>query len=81
MVSILSFMVARVGATESVATALQKIPQVRDVYFVTGKYDLAVRIEGASSEEIFSIFSEQIEKIEGITVSESHLIMRHWSRG
>ncbi|MBN8215564.1 MAG: Lrp/AsnC ligand binding domain-containing protein [Spirochaetes bacterium] len=81
MVSILSFMVVRVGATESVTEALRAIPQVSDVYSITGKYDLAVRLEGRTSEEIFGIFTDSIEKIEGIVVFESHLIMQHWARG
>ena len=37
-------------------------------------------IEVETSEQLFDIFSEKIDLIQGITVSNTHVIMKSWEK-
>jgi DNA-binding Lrp family transcriptional regulator len=77
MIKILSLLTTRIDRTEEVIEELRRIPQVKELFFITGKYDIALIIGGASSYEIYSVFTNDIDAIDGIISSESHLIMDH----
>jgi DNA-binding Lrp family transcriptional regulator len=78
MVQIVSFLKLKLGKSDEVLTALKQIPQVRDIYFITGEYDIVIMVEAPTGEEIHNLFTDRIEKISGISLSNSHLVMRHW---
>ena len=47
---------------------------------LTGDYDLLAEIEVETSEELFDIFANQIDLIEGIVQSNTHVIMKSWEK-
>ena len=78
-VQILSFMKVELGKALQVVEELRKIPQVREISYITGEYDLVMRIEGESSEELHKLFVEQIDNIEAVCEMSSHLLVKHWT--
>jgi DNA-binding Lrp family transcriptional regulator len=59
---------------------LRKIPQIKKIMYLTGDYDILIEIEVENSEELFEIFANKIDLIQGITVSNTHVIMKSWEK-
>ena len=79
MVQILSFMKVELGKALEVVEELRKIPQVKEMSYITGDYDIVMRIEGESSEELHKLFINQIDKIEAVREMNSHLLVKNWT--
>ena len=79
MVQILSFMKVELGKALEVVEELKKIPQVKEMSYITGDYDLVMRIEGESSEELHKLFVNKLDKIEAVREMNSHLLVKHWT--
>ena len=79
MVQILSFMKVELGEALQVVEELRKIPQVKEMSYITGEYDIVLRIAGESSEELHQLFITQIDKIEDVREISSHLLVKHWT--
>ena len=77
-VRILTFMNIEIGKTLEVVELLRKIPEVKEISYITGEYDLVILLEGRSSEDIHNIFIQQIEKIPFIIRSSSNLLAKRW---
>ena len=77
-VQILTFMNIEIGKTLEVVELLRKIPEVREISYITGEYDLVILLEGGSSADIHNIFTKQIEKIPFIIRSSSNLMAKRW---
>ena len=69
-----------INVIKKVIEELKSIPQVKKVMSLTGDYDVLVEIEVENSEELFEIFSEKIDMIEGIIASNTHVIMKAWEK-
>lgn len=78
MVQIISFMKIILGKTNDVVQALSSIPVVKDIYAITGEYDLAIILNGTEAE-INNCYINQLDKIKGIADSMSHLVIKHLS--
>ena len=63
-----------------VTTELRLIPQIKKIMSLTGDYDILIEIEVDTSEELFDIFANKIDLIEGITVSNTHIVMKSWEK-
>ncbi len=65
---------------KKVIEELKTIPEIKKVMSLTGDYDVLAEIEVETSEELFDIFSEKIDLIDGIIASNTHLIMKAWEK-
>jgi len=59
---------------------LQEIPQIKKIMSLTGDYDVLAEIEVDTPEELFDIFANNIDLIEGINVSNTHMVMKSWEK-
>ncbi|MBY9008965.1 MAG: Lrp/AsnC ligand binding domain-containing protein, partial [Candidatus Lokiarchaeota archaeon] len=50
---------------KKVIEELKSIPEIKKVMSLTGDYDLLAEVEVETSEELFDIFSEKIDLIDG----------------
>jgi anthranilate phosphoribosyltransferase len=64
----------------SVIDELKSIPQIKKVMSLTGDYDLMAEIEVETPEELFDIFANKIDLIQGISSSNTHMVMRSWEK-
>lgn len=77
-VRILTSMNIEIGKTLEVVELLRKIPEVKEISYITGEFDLVILLEGRSSEDIHNVFVQQIEKIPFIIRSSSNLLAKRW---
>jgi DNA-binding Lrp family transcriptional regulator len=68
--------VARVG---EVAGLLTEIPGIREVYSVTGRYDLIAKVVVARNEDLADVVTGRVGAIEGIESSETVIAFRSYS--
>lgn len=66
--------------TNSVAEQLTAIQGVTEVYSVAGRYDLAAIIRVKENDQLASVVTDRIRKIEGIEKSETLISFRVYSR-
>ncbi|MFX0035933.1 MAG: Lrp/AsnC ligand binding domain-containing protein [Candidatus Hermodarchaeota archaeon] len=64
----------------TVIEELKKIPQIKKVMSLTGDYDILAEIEVETPEELFDIFANKVDLIQGIINSNTHMVMRAWEK-
>ena len=69
-----------ISVINKVIEELKDIKQIKKIMSLTGDYDLLAEIEVESSEELFDIFANQIDLIDGIIQSNTHVIMKSWEK-
>lgn len=65
---------------DNVLNELFKIPEVREVAEVTGRFDVLVTMTARSLDEMHQLISEKIGRIEGVQKTETFIEMRKTSR-
>jgi len=68
------------SAINSVIEELKNIPQIKKIMSLTGDYDVLTEIEVETPEELFDIFANKIDHIQGISSSNTHMVMRAWQK-
>jgi DNA-binding Lrp family transcriptional regulator len=66
--------------TNAVAEKITAIPGVTEVYSVAGRYDLAAIIRVRENDQLASVVTDQIRKVDGIERSETLIAFRVYSR-
>ena len=61
---------------EPIHTELLKIPEVRSVSEVTGRFDMIVTVNAHTLEELHNVVIERVGKIEGIQNTETFVEMQ-----
>lgn len=61
---------------DNVMNELFKIPEVREVAEVTGRFDVLVSMNARSLDEMHQLISEKIGRIEGVQKTETFIEMR-----
>lgn len=69
-----------ISVINKVINELKEIPHITKVMSLTGDYDLLAEIEVENPEELFEIFANKIDLIDGIISSNTHLIMKAWEK-
>ena len=69
-----------INVIKKVIEEIKLIPQITKVMSLTGDYDLLAEIEVETSEELYEIFSEKIDLIDGIIASNTHVVMKAWEK-
>jgi Lrp/AsnC family transcriptional regulator, regulator for asnA, asnC and gidA len=65
---------------DNVLNELFRIPEVREVSEVTGRFDILVTMNARSLDEMHHLISEKIGHIEGVQKTETFIEMRKTSR-
>jgi Lrp/AsnC family transcriptional regulator for asnA, asnC and gidA len=65
---------------DNVLNELFKIPEVREVAEVTGRFDVLVTMNARSLDEMHQLISEKIGRVEGVHKTETFIEMRKTSR-
>ncbi len=65
---------------DNVLDELFRIPEVREVAEVTGRFDILVTMTARSLDEMHQIISEKVGRIEGVQKTETFIEMRKTSR-
>jgi DNA-binding Lrp family transcriptional regulator len=57
---------------------LKKVSQITKIMSLTGDYDVLAEIVVETSEELYEIFANKIDMINGITTSNTHMVMKEF---
>lgn len=71
---------ARAGF-ERIAGDLTDFPEVKSVYLMSGTYDFAVTLEGATVREVALFISERLSGIDCVTSVTTHFILKKYKEG
>ncbi len=69
--------VARIPET---AETIVQIPQVSEVYSVTGEFDLVAMVRVRTHDELGDVIPGTLNKVAGVTHTETHIAFRTYSR-
>jgi DNA-binding Lrp family transcriptional regulator len=71
---------ADVAAIPETAEAIVQIPQVFEVYSVTGEFDLVAMVRVRDHDELGDVIPGTLNKVPGVTHTETHIAFRAYSR-
>ncbi|MEM4344240.1 MAG: Lrp/AsnC family transcriptional regulator, partial [Candidatus Nitrosocaldus sp.] len=61
---------------DSIISGLMKIPEVREIAEVTGRFDILVTLTAKTLDEIHHIVSDRIGRLEGVQRTETFIEMK-----
>lgn len=65
---------------DALAERIYRFEEVRDVYLMSGKFDLLVIIEGNSLKEVANFVATRLATIEGVTSTSSHFMLKPYKK-
>jgi len=71
---------ADVAAIPETGATIAQIPQVSEVYSVTGEFDLVAMVRVRSHEELADVIPGRLNRIPGVTHTETHIAFATYSR-
>jgi len=63
---------------DAVAERICRFPQTRNVYLVSGTYDLSVLVTGKSNHEIADFVSQKLSHIEGVQGTVTQFVLKRY---
>jgi DNA-binding Lrp family transcriptional regulator len=69
--------VARIPET---AEHIAQIPEVSEVYSVTGEFDLVAIVRVRAHEELADVIPGRLNRVSGVTHTETHIAFRTYTR-
>ena len=80
MITAIVFVKADVARIPEVAEEIASLDGVSEVYSVTGTIDLIALVRVREHEDIASVVADRLNKVEGVTETETHIAFRTYSR-
>ena len=80
MVTAIVLIRADVAKIPETGEAFAQIPQVTEVYSVTGEFDLVAMVRVRSHEELAAVIPDRLNRVPGVTHTETHIAFATYSR-
>src|SRR5687768_15171122 len=80
VITAIVFVKADVARIPEVAEAIASLDGVSEVYSVTGQIDLIALVRVREHEDVASVVADRLNKVEGVTETETHIAFRTYSR-
>ena len=80
MITAIVLVRAEVQRIPEVAEVIVQIPEVSEVYSVTGEFDLVAMVRVRSHEELADVIPGRLNKVPGVSHTETHIAFRTYSR-
>ncbi|MBO0802947.1 MAG: Lrp/AsnC ligand binding domain-containing protein [Nocardiopsaceae bacterium] len=80
MVTAIVMIKADIQHIPEVAESIAQIPAVSEVYSVTGDFDMVAMVRVRSHEELADVIPGDLNKIPGVTATQTHIAFRTYSR-
>ena len=80
MITAIVFVKADVARIPEVAEQIAAIDGVSEVYSVTGQIDLIALVRVAAHDDVAAVVADQLNKVDGVTDTETHIAFRTYSR-
>ncbi|MCE4612288.1 MAG: Lrp/AsnC ligand binding domain-containing protein [Desulfurococcales archaeon] len=66
-----------VGKENDIFNKLIEFPEVREVYMVYGIYDIIVIVEASTMDDLRSLITEKIRKLDGVKTTLTSIVVMH----
>ncbi len=80
MVTAIVLIKADVARIPETAETIAQIAAVSEVYSVTGEFDLVAMVRVRSHDELGDVIPGTLNKVDGVTHTETHIAFRTYSR-
>jgi DNA-binding Lrp family transcriptional regulator len=80
VITAIVFVQTDVDRIQEVAESIAAIPEVSEVYSVTGGVDLIAMVRVRAHDELAEVITGRLAKIPGIVHTETHIAFRAYSR-
>ena len=80
MITAIVLVKADIQSIPDVAEMIAQIPDVSEVYSVTGEFDLVAMVRVRAHEELADVIPGRLNKVAGVTHTETHIAFRTYSR-
>ena len=80
MITAIVFVQSDVDRIQEVAETIAALPEVSEVYSVTGSVDLIAMVRVRAHDELAEAITGRLTKIPGIVHTETHIAFRAYSR-
>ena len=80
MVTAIVLVRAEIQRIPEVAQEIAQISEVSEVYSVTGEFDLVAMVRVRAHEELNDVIPGRLNKVAGVTHTETHIAFRTYSR-
>ena len=80
MITAIVFVKADVARIPEVAEAIAALEGISEVYSVTGQVDLIAMVRVREHEDVATVVADSLNKVEGVTATETHIAFRTYSR-
>jgi DNA-binding Lrp family transcriptional regulator len=65
---------------DKIAKRLQKFPEIKSLFLMSGGYDLALLIEGKTMQEVALFVAEKLAPLEHIQSTATHFVLRRYKQ-
>lgn len=65
---------------DKIAERIERFPEVKNVYLMSGTYDLSVQVEAESLKEIARFVAQKLSTIPGVAGTTTHFIMKRYKQ-
>ncbi|MDA8228791.1 MAG: Lrp/AsnC family transcriptional regulator [Desulfitobacterium hafniense] len=65
---------------DKIAKRLQKFPEIKAVYLMSGGYDLSLLVEGRTMQEVALFVAEKLAPLEHIQSTATHFMLRKYKQ-
>ena len=80
MVTAIVLLKADIHRIPEVAETIAQLPAVSEVYSITGDFDLLAIVRVRAHEELADVIPGTLNKVDGITATQTHVAFRTYSR-
>ncbi len=80
MVTAIVLVKADVARIPETAETIVQIPEVSEVYSVTGEFDLVAIVRVRAHDELSDVIPGRLNRVPGVTHTETHIAFRTYSR-
>lgn len=80
MITAIVLVRADVARIPEVAEQLAALPDVSEVYSVTGEFDLVAMVRVRNHDDLAEAIPGRLNKVDGVTHTETHVAFRTYSR-
>lgn len=63
---------------DAIAARIYRFPEVRNLYLMSGAYDLAVTVEGTNLKEVAQFVSTKLATIDGVVSTTTHFVLKKY---
>ena len=63
---------------DAIAARIYRFPEVRNLFLMSGTYDLAVTVEGANLKEVAQFVSTKLATIDGVVSTTTHFVLKKY---